>query len=604
MTEAPAEGSGRPERVFTGIGVSPGVAIGSIYRFATEQLIESRGPLASDAVPREVARFDQAVLTAEQDLLGIASIAREKLGEESASIFEAQALMVRDESLYDQVVACIQEDRVRAAEAVPVVLAVQRRRMEASPSLYLRERAGDLLDIQQRLLRHLNRRKLIGEIQPHTLIVAQSVTAADLMVLHRRKVLGCALDFGGATSHVAIIARSLGLPAVMGLGDLSAAVQGGETLILDGFEGTVIVHPTPETVQRYEHRQRRYRRLLEDQKRLIPLPPETLDGHTVHLRANLELEEELPLLHQYNAQGIGLYRTEIQFMMRGHLDPTEEQLYQTYRRVVEGAAPHEVTFRLLDLGGDKLMPMPHREANPFLGWRGVRILLDRPDLLALQLRALLRASAHGRLRILVPMVTQVAEVDRIRAVARLVRTELQEDGHPVAPQVPLGIMVEVPAVALMIDHFARAVDFLAIGTNDLTQYALAVDRGNDLVAGLFEDMHPAVLHLIVRTVDAGRRHAIPVSLCGQLASNPRATAVLVGLGLRELSAPPSYHPEIKRVIRSLNLPEAEALAQQVLVTEDTETMHEILDTWLDEHACGFRQIFEAQAPGPTSSPSA
>jgi phosphotransferase system enzyme I (PtsI) len=586
------------EVVLEGIGVSPGIAIGPAYLYARDTFEVEERLLSDDEVEEELERFERAVARSERDLNKIILVTREKLGEDSADIFEAQLLMLRDEALYNAVEDYIRREKRNADYAVKVVMDKHRRQMEASGNEYLRERANDLLDIEERIIRHLRRGKILSAIAPNSIVAAENLTAADVVLFSRRGILGCALDFGGPTSHVSIMARALGVPAVVSLHSVTKHVASGDQIILDGIRGRVIIHPTEKTLAEYRISRERYRRLIQEEKQLVPLPAETLDGHRLHLHANLELNEELDQLHEYGAEGIGLVRTEILFLVRGSTEISEESQYEVYRKIVEAMSPGVTTFRVFDLGGDKLLPMAHREHNPFLGWRGIRVLLDRPELLLPQLRAILRAGAHGPLRILLPMVTNINELRTFRAHLAGVERELTGEGYEILANPPVGVMVEVPSVALQADHFALESDFFSIGTNDLTQYVLAVDRGNDLVADLYEELHPAVLMLIRRTVDAARRHGIPVGLCGELASNPRAVPILVGLGIDELSASPVYLPGMKRVIRAMKKTEGEMLARLALEARTADEVREKLDHWLGEHACGFTYFFENDpAPG-------
>ena len=375
------------------------------------------------------------------------------------------------------------------------------------------------------------------------------------------------------------------LPAVVSLHGMTDAVQNEKPVIIDGLSGKVITNPAPATIRTYQHRRERYERLIQEHKALAPLPAETLDGRRVTLRANLEFMEETAMLEEYGAEGIGLLRTEMVMMMQGNLSMSEDQQTDLYRSAIRAAAPESTTFRLLDLGGDKMLPVAHREHNPFLGWRGIRVLLDKPDILTPQLRALLRASTAGPMRLLVPMVTTLDEVVQLKRRIQETREALVTEGYDVAEDVPFGVMVEVPAVALTARRFAGEVDFLSLGTNDLTQYTLAVDRGNDLVAALYHEVHPAVLHLIKETIDAAHEAGVPVSLCGELGANPRVTPLLVGLGLDEISASPSYLLEVKRVIRSIAFEDASMLAARALEASSAAEVEAILDNWLTEHAC-------------------
>ncbi len=584
--------NGRPSFHRKGIGVSPGIAIGPAYLYARLSFEVEKRSIDDDKLAFEATRFESAVRKAERDLHKIIDVTREKLGEESSSIFEAQLLILRDEAVYPEVVKYIESHEVNAGYAVQTVMGKHRQMMEASDSEYLRERANDLLDIQERIVRHLRRGRILSSVEEETIVVAESLTAADIILFSRRGILGCATDFGGPTSHVSIMARALALPSVVSMHGITTEVETGDMLILDGIKGELIVNPDEETLAAYRTMQERYARLLQRDKQLLDLPAETLDGHRIQLQANLELKEELDLLAAYGAEGIGLFRTEMLLLMEGKVLVTEEEQFENYKNVVDVTSPGETTFRILDLGGDKLLPMGHREHNPFLGWRGIRIMLDKKDLLIPQLRAILRASMFGPTRILLPMITSVAEVREFKEVLSSTKSALTEEGIPFNPDVPLGIMVEVPSVALMADLFAKEVDFFSIGTNDLTQYVLAVDRGNDLVAELYDEMHPAVLKLIKLTTKAAAKAEIPVSLCGELATNLRAVPVLLGLGITSLSASPIYLLAIKRVIRAMKLSEGEALAKRALSSSDAEEFKEVMDNWLDKHACGVSFFLE------------
>lgn len=584
--------SEREMLVFEGRGVSPGIAIGPAYVYARNAFRVKERKVEDDEIEQEVERFEWAVSRSEKDLGKIGALAREKLGEESARIFEAQMLMLRDSALYEAVIERIRKERSNADYSVMAVMTEHRQRMEASESEYLRERANDLQDVQDRLITHLRRGKHLSAIVPETIVVAENLTAADIVLFTRRGILGCALDHGGTTSHVSIMARALGVPAVSSVKGLSSDVRSGDMLILDGMEGRVIINPDGATLERYGLRQERYERLMEEHMQLAKLPAETLDHHRVRLMANVEFDEEVEVLEEYGAEGIGLVRTEMLLLMQGRNVVSEEAQLEVYRKLVEATAPYPTTIRVLDLGGDKMLPVAHREHNPFLGWRGIRVLLDKPDLLMPQLRAMLRASVYGPLRILVPMVTEIAELHRFKEILAQAKQDLDGEEHAYG-EVAVGIMVEVPAVALLAERFAPEVDFFSLGTNDLTQYTLAVDRGNDLVSELFHELHPAVLSLIKTTIDAGKKHGIPVSLCGEMGGDPRAIPILVGLGLEEISVSPSYLPEIKRVIRSMKCAEAEALALQALTARNVREVETMLEDWLEEHHCGLRHLLHA-----------
>ncbi len=582
-----------------GVGVSPGIAIGPVYVYSRTIFEAAPRKVPPEEVENEVRRFEEAVQRAERELAKIAAVAREKIGEASASIFEAQALMLRDEALYNEVVELIRREHWTADYAVQRVMDEHRQRWEASGSQYLIERVNDLIDVEQRLIRILQRGRIISKIDPETIVVAENLTAADVVLFSRRRILGFVTEYGGPTSHVAITARALGVPAIVSAHGVTEWARNGDTIILDAITGKVVIRPRPETLTYYRRRQEWYREILEKQKELRELPAETLDKHRVRLEANLEFQEELPLLKEYGAEGIGLFRTELQFLAEGRFIPEESQ-FELYRTVLEGVKPFAATFRLLDIGGDKVLPLAHREHNPFLGWRGIRILLDRAEeLLYPQLRAILRASAYGEARILIPMVSVLEELVAFYDIFEEVKRDLAKEDVPFDEEIPVGIMVEVPSAALLAHVFAEYVDFFSIGTNDLTQYTLAVDRGNDMVAHLYEELHPAVLRLIKQSVDAAHAHGISVSLCGEMASRPRATPILVGLGIDALSMSPAFLLEIKQVLRALTLTEAREIATKALEQPDAPAVLQLVNHWMAEHLPELARFLEI---GPDTEP--
>ena len=583
---APSPEGGAAELRVEGIGVAPGVAVGEVYLYGGGGYQAEPEHLDADAVEAEVGRFERAVARSERELKKIRLVARQKLGDGSAGIFDAQALILRDGQFYDAVVRRVRDERQGAGWAVQSVMEGLRRRLESSATAALRERAADFLDVQDRVLRNLQQGRAVSRIDRDRVVVAERLSAADVLLFSRHGVRAVVMDFGGPTSHVAIMARALGVPAVVSLHGLAGRVGAGETVVVDGFSGTVIARPTEETRAAAQVKADRFARLSEDRAEMAAAPSETRDGHAVALQANVEFREEFPLLHEYGAEGVGLFRTEMLFLTQGRaLD--EAQQFAVYRDAVVAAAPHAVTFRLLDLGGDKVLPMTRREANPALGWRGLRILLDKADLLRPQLRAVLRAAAEAPdaapPRVLLPMVSGLEEVRQFRRVYQSVCDELAAEGAAHRADLPLGIMVEVPSVALLAGTFARHVDFFSVGTNDLTQFTLAVDRGNDLVAGRYHELHPAVLGLIRQTVEAAGGAGIPVGVCGEVAADPRVTPLLVGLGVASLSASPAYLSLVKRVLRAFTLDEAQDLARRALRQPDAASVGRLLDYFLACH---------------------
>ncbi len=579
-----AQNAPSTEQVVTGVGVAPGIAIGTVYRYRMTTPDVGPRQIDADDVEAELALFGEALQRAEEEIEKVRSVAGNKLGPEGEAIFDAQEMMLQDEEVLGAVRERVREEQESAGHAVSAVLGEHRRRLEQSDDEYLRDRANDLKELERRLLQALRRGKAAATIESNSIVVADRLTAADVIRFHRHGMLGCAMARGGRTSHVSIIARALNVPAVVGADGAIDAVADHARVILDGRRGRLIVHPSADTLELYRRRRAQPPALKDEQDRRAGPPAETTDGRRITLRANVEFGETLDTLDGYGAEGIGLMRTEMLFFGGREGALTEEEQKDVYRSAAEATGDHGAAVRLLDLGGDKLLPFAQTEDNPFLGWRGVRVLLDRPEeLLRPQLRALLRANAHGSLRVLLPMVTHLDEVRRVRSVLAEEADRLAAQGLAHNPDLPLGVMVEVPSVALQAQSFAEVSDFLSIGTNDLTQYVLAVDRGNDLVADRFDALHPAVLGLVKRTVEAGRATDTPVALCGEIASDVNAVPVLVGLGLDVLSAPPSYLPVMSRIITDFAQEEAEGLAQEACEAPDANAVRHRVREWIEEH---------------------
>ncbi|MCS7081820.1 MAG: phosphoenolpyruvate--protein phosphotransferase [Bacteroidetes bacterium] len=573
-------GGTKPEVRLRGIPGSPGIAIGPAFLFERTRPHIPHRHLALEELDSEVARFREALERSERELRKIIDIARQKVDPEAAAIFEAQLLMLRDAHVYEHIEQRIRAERLNAEAIVHEEFEAFLERMRAPEDPYWDERAADVRDVQERLLRNLQKGRLLSDVEDSSIVVADELTPADLVLFSRRNIRGVALDFGGPTSHTVIIARSLRVPAVLGLHSITDQASPGDLLIVDGYTGRVILRPTQPTLRLYRRRQRLIeQRLRAQREELAQLPAQTRCGRRIWLRANLEFREELPFVAEQGADGIGLYRSEPLFLARGKFISEEEQ-YAYYREIVQAVRPHVATLRLFDVGGDKVLLSTYREPNPFLGWRGVRILLDRPEeLLRPQLRAILRSSAHGSVRLLIPMVASLEELERFYAHYERALAELRAEGHAIAERVPVGVMIEVPSAAVLIDQIAERVNFVSIGTNDLIQYLLAVDRGNDLVANLYQEFHPAVLRTLKHIIDGAHQKGVPVALCGEMASNPLATVLLVGLGLDELSVNPVMLPEIKRTIRAIDYEEARSLAAELLQLPHTAQIEARLRAW-------------------------
>ncbi len=485
---------------------------------------------------------------------------------EVAGVLDAHIALLGDAALHEQVEERIRERSWSPEWALSAVIEEHARRLHDLGDGYLSQRAADLTDIRRRVLRVLlgRREEELARLPGQVIVVARDLAPSQTAALDPLRVAGFVTDAGGPTSHTAIIARSLGIPAVVGLGDLSSSVPPGARLIVDGSRGQVVIDPDPPTLRRYLEIQRDFGVHLSEVARVRHLPAETLDGHGVRMLANVEFPEEIPSALDAGAEGIGLYRTE--FLVRpGAPLPTERDHLRAYREAAARLDGRPLTIRTLDLGADKVNPDPDAaaEPNPFLGRRSLRLCLERPDLFVPQVRAILQASAHGNLRVLLPMVGSVADVRRAREVFDTERTRLRREGVHLPPDLPIGVMVEIPSAALTSDVLARHADFLSIGTNDLIQYTLAVDRINPRVASLYEPAHPAVLRLVSRVAAAAREEGVEVSVCGEMSGDPLYAFLLLGLGLRVLSMNARSIPEVKRVIRAGTMEVARDLVEEV-----------------------------------------
>jgi phosphotransferase system enzyme I (PtsI) len=557
----------RQELELRGIGAAPGIVAGPVLLLKADDEPLPEYAVAVEDVPREMLRLEAALIETRRQLHDVQRRVGEALGGESAGIFEAHLQVVDDPSFVDEIYRDVREKRKNVEKALFEVAERYAATLRQMDDDYLRERAADIRDVTRRILRNLagGAGDWLAGLETPRILVARDVAPSEMAMFDRRKVLGVVTEGGSPTSHAAIMARAMDLPAIVGVRGATGRMADGDRVVLDGVRGILVVHPSPAREEDYG-RIARSRAVI--QKRLGALrsePAVTRDGHAVELAANIEMPADVEAAQARGACGVGLFRSEYLFMGGG--EPNEERQYEAYAEVARKILPEGAILRTLDLGGDKVAAagkLP-AEDNPFLGWRAIRLCLDRPSLFKTQLRALLRASAlNPKLRILYPMISRAAEVDQANAVLEECKAELAAAGQDFNPDVEVGAMVEIPSAALTADLIAPKVKFFSIGTNDLVQYTLAIDRGNERVAHLYEPTHPAVLQLILRTVEAGRRHGIWTGVCGEMAGNPVLVPLLLGLGVTELSASPGAVPLVKDVVRRLRLGEAQELAAAAL----------------------------------------
>jgi phosphotransferase system enzyme I (PtsP) len=549
----------------TGLGAAPGYGIGRAHLLQSAVSYTSLPRDRLGPLKRELARVQKAIAQAAEELERNKQRVLANVPEMDASIFDAQRLMLFDSEFQTRVEAAVREG-LSAEWAVGEAVEQLVRRFAELDDAYLQDRASDVKDIGQLVLRYLlGAQERFPVFAANVIFVADEIALTDLARLQQQGLKGLVLASGGVTSHAAILARTLEIPTVVGVEHAEELIREGDHLIVDGNAGVVFVNPSAEVVREYERLGHEQEAFTRDLEALKELPAETPDGYRVHLWANIGLLGDLAWMARYGAEGVGLYRTEVAFLShRDFLDENEQ--FEIYRRMVIGLAGKPLTIRTLDLGADKYpryMHMP-REENPFLGWRSIRISLEMPEIFKQQLRAILRASLYGPLRLMFPMISSVEEIRRAKEYVLAAQRELEERGEGFDPQVPLGIMVEVPAAVYLAAHLVREVDFVSIGTNDLIQYVLAVDRNNRKIGHLYEPLHPAVLQAIANVVHAARTAGKQVSLCGEMAADPMCAVVLIGLGLEDLSMTPFFIPLIKRLVRSLPYEQAQSIAVEVL----------------------------------------
>lgn len=560
-----------------GIGASPGVTIGEAFLWGRERLSPSRREISAEKVAGELARFERALARTTEEIIQIRKKIAREIDGEHAHILDAHLLVLEDVLLIEETMRRVEEEKLNVEYVFSDVLEQLARRFESMDDEYLKERASDVRDIGRRVLRNLlgRKKKDLSDLDKEVIVVAYDLSPSDTALMHKEKVIGFVTDVGGKTSHTAIMARALEIPAIVGLKDITTRVNRADRLIVDGTNGVVIINPDEETLNRYRKEEVEIKVFEKKLAELKDLPAETRDGHRVELVANLEIPEEIPSLLAHGAAGIGLYRTEFFYLNRVGL-PTEDEHYRAYKSVAEQMFPHSVIIRTLDLGGDKFtsqLEIP-REMNPFMGWRAIRFCLERPDIFKVQLRAILRASTHGNLKVMYPMISGVEELKRANQMLEEVKEELRGKGIPFAEDLEVGVMIETPSAAMTADILAKEVKFFSIGTNDLIQYSLAVDRVNEKIAYLYKPTHPAVLRLIRDIIEAGHRQGIWVGICGEMAAEPALVLILLGMGLDEFSMSAVALPEIKKIIRTVSLKEAGKLVKQVLTLSTAEEIEE------------------------------
>ncbi len=555
------------EIIYEGIPASPGIAIAPVHVIARGFSAPEIYEIKEEDVEREQQRFKQALEITKRQLIELQSRLEDLSGDNESGIFEAHVMILEDRSVVERVLQAIPRRLQNAEYAYYAVMQNFLEAMRRIPDPYLRERTADIEDVAQRVLRNFSTEgdtRIMGPEDQHVL-VAYDLAPSDAASMNRRHVLGFATEQGSVNSHTAILARAFGIPAVVGLDGAVIDIIALTPSILDGYTGKLILFPSPETLERYRTLTLAKERVRSSLDAMSGAATETTDGRALKVSANIEIIDELPPVKRSGAKGIGLYRTEF-LLLNGEEMPDEKRQAEVYSKVATEMAPHTVIIRTLDAGGDKLPvePLTDPEPNPFLGWRGIRVSLARPAMFREQIRAVLRASAYGKVAIMFPMISGLSEVWRSKDMVRRCMDELESEGVPFDRGLPIGIMIEVPAAAICADLLAPEVDFFSIGTNDLIQYTVAADRVNPHVAELYRPTHPAVIRLIKRTIDAGRDNGIWTGICGEMAGDIRLTPLLLGMGVEELSVGPQQVPRVGQAIRSLSYAECAAMSDEAL----------------------------------------
>ena len=568
------------ENKIAGIAAAPGIVIGEVYLFTKEKLEISKADITD--VEEAKINLHEALARSKKELTKVFAIAKDRMGDTRAAIFEAQLMILDDPILIGNIIKRIEDEKKQPEYIVDDEISKYQQLMILSNESYMKERANDIEDIKNRIVRNLRKKRWQSRIQSEAVIVSDSLTPADTLLLSRNQVKSFITDHGGLTSHAAIISRSLNIPAVSGTHNATKKLNDGQTVIVDGFHGYIIYDPTDEQISFFKEKHQRLVALQKELEELTDKPAVTKDGKEIQLLANVDVTGEMDIVKTSGANGIGLYRSE-QILDELGTIPTEDEQTIIYSRLASRIYPDNITIRAFDIGGDKFRLFDYDEPNPFLGLRGIRLLLENPKLFREQVRAVLRSSNNKNVQFMLPMISTIDEIQRSKKIIVECMDELSAEKKSFDSEMKIGIMVEVPSAAVMIREFADAVDFLSIGTNDLIQYLMAVDRGNDLVSDLYQEFSPVVLRTIKKIVDEAKLAGKSLSLCGEMAADTLAMPLLVGLGLESLSISPATIPYAKRIIKSFNYEDAKKMADKCITVCYEAEIEETIQKFFEEN---------------------
>ncbi|CUX97354.1 phosphoenolpyruvate-protein phosphotransferase PtsI [Candidatus Hoaglandella endobia] len=571
--------------MISGILASPGIAFGKALLLKEDEIIINKKKIKTDQIDLEIKHFLVGRAKSSNQLKEIKIKAVRNFGKDKEAIFDSHIMLLEDEEFEQEIRSFIKNNLSSAEEAVYSIIENQAKALEKIDDEYLRERATDIRDLGKRLLRNMLAMPIINlsDLNEKVVLVAEDLTPSETAQLNPNKVLGLVIDLGGRTSHTSIMARSLELPAIVGTGNITKQVSNGDYVIIDAINNQIYINPEQAVIKELKMLQSKYYAEKRELAIFKNLPAITLDGHQIEICANIGSVRDVAGAKRNGADGIGLYRTEFLFMDRDSL-PSEEEQFEAYKNVVESMPNSAIIVRTMDIGGDKNLPYMNfpKENNPFLGWRAIRIGLSRKEILHAQLRAILRASAFGQLHIMYPMIISVEEVRTLKLELDLLKAQLREEGQAFNEDIAVGVMVETPAAAVIAHHLAKEVDFFSIGTNDLTQYTLAVDRGNELISHLYNPLSPAVLKLIKQVIDAAHAAGKWAGMCGELAGDERATLLLLGMGLDEFSMSSISIPRIKKIIRNTNFSDAKTLVEEALAKPTAEELISLVNKFIEK----------------------